>query len=158
MKLALVGCASLVLGLTLFGLPALAARNGPQSGALDSSPQAATERVRSGLVGCTDRIHDRLFFGLGTADGSVSESEWRRFLNHIVTPRFPGGLTVIEATGQWRAEGERKVTVERSRIIEIAHDDTADVDRRINEIVAAYKQQHQQRSVMMTRERVEVCW
>ena len=42
----------------------------------------------------------RLFFGrsLGTVE-VVSEEAWRTFLADEVTPRFPDGLTVLDAAG-----------------------------------------------------------
>jgi hypothetical protein len=151
---ALIGTAAFALGLAAAGRPVLAALNGPQ----DVRGDVATVRAPAGMAGCADRVYDRLFFGLGTPDGSVSTSEWRRFLREVVTPRFPGGLTVVEANGQWRALGEREVTVERSRVVEIAHDDTPEFDRWLREVVAVYKHRYRQRSVMLTRSRVEVCW
>jgi hypothetical protein len=44
-------------------------------------------------------IVERLYFGLNTPQGAVSESEWESFLAEIVTPRFPSGLTVIDGRG-----------------------------------------------------------
>jgi hypothetical protein len=108
--------------------------------------------------GCTERVYERLFFGLSMAGGSVSEGDWRRFLATVVTPRFPNGLTVFHGRGQWRAVGEFGVTVEPSRVVEVAHDDTVEVNQRLAEVIALYKQRHRQRSVMRTRSRVEVCW
>jgi len=52
-----------------------------------------------------------LYFGLGPADHpeqGVSEAEWRAFLDREVTPRFPSGLSVIDAYGQWRARPRNK--------------------------------------------------
>src|SRR5688500_6141680 len=44
-----------------------------------------------------------LFLGqnIGTT-GRVSDEDWRRFLADEVTPRYPDGFTVLEASGQWR--------------------------------------------------------
>ncbi|MEX2248301.1 MAG: DUF3574 domain-containing protein, partial [Parvibaculum sp.] len=66
--------------------------------ALVASPRdAAVADPASGVVQTT------LYFGLDRGDGgTVSERDWRRFLAEVVTPRFPGGLTVIDAYGQWR--------------------------------------------------------
>jgi hypothetical protein len=155
---ALIAAGAFALGLVVAGHPALAARDQPQPPAHDQASFAPSERAHGVMASCADRIHDRLFFGLGTADGSVSSSHWGRFLNEVVTPRFPGGLTVVEASGQWRAHGEREITIERSRVVEIAHDDSPEVDRRIEEVVAIYKHRHRQRAVMLTRARVQVCW
>lgn len=43
-----------------------------------------------------------LYFGLERGDGSeVTVEEWEAFLAEVVTPRFPDGLTVLDARGQW---------------------------------------------------------
>ena len=110
------------------------------------------------MSGCGERVHDRLFFGLGTPDGIVSEDVWVRFLAEIVTPRFPNGLTVVDANGQWRALGEQHVTIEPSRVVEITHDDSPETNRHIREVVAIYKRQYRQHSVMLTRARIEACF
>jgi hypothetical protein len=48
-------------------------------------------------------VQSALYFGLKSDDGSgVSEQEWSAFLAEIVTPRFPDGLTVLDAYGQSR--------------------------------------------------------
>src|SRR5262249_11578696 len=47
-------------------------------------------------------VTDRIFFGRAIpGGGSVSEEEWATFLAEVVTPRFPDGLTVWRAEGQW---------------------------------------------------------
>jgi hypothetical protein len=136
---ALGTAAAFAVTLGFVGLPALAAR-----------PGHTTE--------CAERVYDRLFFGLGISGGALSEMDWTRFLAEVVTPRFPGGLTVLHARGQWRAAGESGVTIEPSRVVEIAHDDTPAFDHRLDEVIALYKVRHRQRSVMRTRSRVDVCW
>lgn len=108
-------------------------------------------------LSCTERVHDRLFFGLGTAAGTVSGGDWARFLAEVVTPRFPNGLTVVSAHGQWRGAGETDVTIEPSRVVEIAHDGGPVASRQLGEVISIYKRRHQQRSVMLARSRVEVC-
>lgn len=155
---ALVGSVAFTLGLASAGQPRLASlieASGATGGASAATP---AERTPNGMTSCADRIYDRLFFGLGSDDGSVSAADWRRFMTEVVTPRFPDGLTIVEANGQWRASGEREVTFERSRVVEIAHDDSPVLDHRLREVVAVYKHRYRQRSVMLTRARVEVCW
>jgi Protein of unknown function (DUF3574) len=44
-----------------------------------------------------------LYFGKGKPDGSmVTDDEFRAFLDEIITPRFPNGLTVLSGSGQFR--------------------------------------------------------
>jgi hypothetical protein len=107
---------------------------------------------------CSERLYDRLFFGLGRSSGAVSEAEWAHFMTDVVTPRFPDGLTVVDARGQWRAAGEPDMTVELSRVVEIAHDDSPDIERRLGDVIALYKHRYRQRSVMLARSRVQICW
>ena len=47
------------------------------------------------------QIRTTLYFGLSRPKGSVSELEWQIFMRDEVTKRFPDGLTVWQAEGQW---------------------------------------------------------
>src|SRR4051794_5043760 len=48
-------------------------------------------------------VHDMLYFGRNRPDGGrVSQAEWDQFLNEVITPHFPDGLTVVRAVGQCR--------------------------------------------------------
>jgi hypothetical protein len=110
-----------------------------------------------GGLGCARQVQARLFFGLRGSAGFVSEAEWTLFLTETVTPRFPDGLTVFHANGQWRGRGSR-LEQEPARVVEIVHDDSPDTRSRIDEIVTVYKARHQQQSVMVTRARIDVCF
>ena len=114
-------------------------------------------RVPYGGANCSDRVQARLFFGLYGPDGLVSDAEWEGFLADAVTPRFPLGLTVLRADGQWRGVDDLLVR-EPSRVVEIVHNGSADDGRRIGEIVAIYKERYQQSSVMVARSRIEACF
>jgi Protein of unknown function (DUF3574) len=106
---------------------------------------------------CDRQVQARLFFGLHGSAGMISEPEWALFLAETVTPRFPDGLTVLQANGQWRGQGNR-LEQEPARVVEIVHDDSPDARSRINEIVTIYKARHQQQSVMVTRAHIDVCF
>jgi len=77
----------------------------------------------------------------------VSESQWARFLADEITPRFPDGLTVMDAKGQWRSPGSGKIAKERSKVVMIAMPPAADNDARLQAIIEAYKARFKQRSV-----------
>jgi|RhiMethySRZTD1v2_1073278.scaffolds.fasta_scaffold1231510_1 uncharacterized protein DUF3574 len=106
--------------------------------------------------GCSEHVQERLFFGLDGPAGTVSDAEWEAFVESVVTPRFPAGLTVLEATGQWRGR-DMRVNREPSRVVEIIHDQSKDAARRVTEIAAEYKTRYRQESVLIARARVEVC-
>ena len=45
----------------------------------------------------------QLYFGRSMpGEGTVSDAEFKTFLDQEITPRFPDGLTVIDGGGQWR--------------------------------------------------------
>jgi hypothetical protein len=87
-------------------------------------------------------VETQLFFGLGPADQpeqGISEARWRQFLDAEVTSRFPSGLTVADAYGQWQAPGEKKAERLRSKELIIIHRDTSDENSKIDAVRAAWK-------------------
>jgi Protein of unknown function (DUF3574) len=156
---ALTATLAFALGLTLARRPpALAAPSMREDILAEPAARPAASESPHEKPRCAEHVQVRLFFGLGTPDGPVSDVEWTRFLADVVTPRFPSGLTVVDANGQWRAHGHAHITREPSRVVEIVHDDSRETDRRIQEIVTIYKRQYRQESVMLTRGRIEVCF
>ena len=90
----------------------------------------------------------RLFFGRSQGDREVvSDAAWRAFLASEVTPRFPDGLTVLDAAGQWR-EGSGAIVRERSKLLLILARPGDDAMRRTDEIAEAYKRAFGQSSVL----------
>jgi len=81
-----------------------------------------------------------LFFGRTR----VSEASWTRFLATEITPRFPDGLTVLEAKGQWRNPTTKAIARERSTVVTIAMPPARTNDARLQQIVEAYKTRFKQ--------------
>jgi Protein of unknown function (DUF3574) len=77
----------------------------------------------------------------------VSESAFARFVAREITPRFPDGLTISDATGQWRDRGAAVITREPSKRVEIVLPGAADDESKLDAIVAAYKRRFHQHSV-----------
>lgn len=90
-----------------------------------------------------------LYFGTAKAVGVVSHEEWLAFLAEVVTPRFPQGLTVTDASGQWRA-ANGEIVREASHALTLVHPDDDASDRAIDEIVARYKSGFEQEAVLRT--------
>src|SRR6266849_6930245 len=89
-----------------------------------------------------------LLFGRNIAGHlRIGEAAWSRFLAREITPRFPDGLTVLDAAGQWRDPAGGRLVREPSKMVIIVTADDAPVRDRIAAIVAAYKQRFRQRSV-----------
>ncbi len=95
-------------------------------------------------------VNDLLFFGTAMPGGVVSDDEWKAFLERVVTPRFPAGLTTWPASGQWRA-GNGSLTRESSHVLALLHAPDAASDAAIREIVSQYKAQFRQESVLRVR-------
>jgi hypothetical protein len=77
----------------------------------------------------------------------VSEAAFRRFVAREITPRFPDGLTVASANGQWRDPQSGAIVREPSKFVLIVLPGKADDQARLEAVVAAYKRQFRQRSV-----------
>lgn len=87
-----------------------------------------------------------LLFGRGGHPG-VSNAAWKRFLDREITPRFPDGLTVTDAAGQWRDPATGSIVREKSKRVEIVLFGHGDNQARLDAVAAAYKRQFHQRSV-----------
>jgi hypothetical protein len=95
----------------------------------------------------SNQMRTTLYFGLSHPSGSISESQWQAFLRNEVTPRFPNGLTVWEANGQWRrADGH--IGRERAKVLLLVHEENASVRSAIADIVGVYKRAFRQESVL----------
>jgi len=132
--LAFVALLTLVLALT----------NEP-SGHAQAPPQL-TAAAACGQLG-SDHMRTTLYFGLSHPSGSISENQWRAFLRNEVTPRFPDGLTVWEANGQWR-RSDGRIGRERAKVLLLVHEESPAVRKSIAAIVASYKQAFHQDSVL----------
>jgi hypothetical protein len=101
---------------------------------------------------CSGTQHPRLvaelLFGrdIGRRIG-VSESAWTRFVAHELTSRFPDGLTVTDAIGQWRDPASRRIVREPAKKVEIVMPGNGDDQERLAAAVKAYKKEFHQRSV-----------
>lgn len=117
--------------------------------ASDPTPAARCE------PGDTAMVRDLLYFGRNRPDGGVvSDVEWETFLAEVVTPRFPEGLTVIDANGQWRG-GSGQVERERTRVLSLLHAGDAAARLAVAEIAAEYRRRFHQEAVL--RERMPAC-
>jgi hypothetical protein len=97
-------------------------------------------------------VRSELYFGLRKPDGSsVTEAEWQDFLDKSITPRFPDGLTVFDAYGQYK-DSEGKTIREKTKVLVIVHTDEKDDD--LDKICEEYKKAFLQENVFRTSSRV----
>lgn len=77
----------------------------------------------------------------------VSEELWSDFVAKEITPRFPQGLTVDDAVGQWRDRETSTIVKEPSKDVRVIVPAGVEVKEKVDAIVAAYKQRFQQQAV-----------
>jgi hypothetical protein len=134
-----------------FGLVAVVACAGRPAPKAAPAPAATAACA----VGDTAMVRDVVYFGRNRpGGGTVSDADWQRFLDEVVTPRFPYGLTVVDATGQWRGQSG-VVEQERSEIVTVFHGGDAASRQAIADVAAEYKRRFQQEAVL--RERSATC-
>lgn len=89
----------------------------------------------------------KLYFGMNKPTGGrVSASDWQKFVDTDIAPRFPEGFTVIDAHGAWLGREEGKTISESSKIVIRLHD-TAE-EKAIGDIIDSYKKKFEQEAVM----------
>lgn len=104
-------------------------------------------------------VQSTLYFGMKSEDGSgVSEQEWTRFLAEVITPRFPDGLTVVQAYGQSGGNAAKPgdVLAETTKALIIVHPNTAGAMKALAEIKAEYKTRFKNLGVFHTDAAVRV--
>lgn len=96
----------------------------------------------------TGYVMERLYFGRGISDtGQVSEAQWTTFLADVVTPRFPDGLTVFRAQGQWRGQSG-VVQRESTYVLELIRLRQPARAAAVDTIIAEYRRRFLQEAVL----------
>ncbi len=114
-------------------------------------------------------VRSELYFGVGEESSveaggpadrpqteRIGEAQWRAFLDKEVTPRFPDGLTVFDAYGQWLFRGAAEPNRLATKVLVILHEDTPQRRDDIEAIRLAWKQATGHQSVLWSRQAVEV--
>ena len=145
--LATSGCAS---------LPA----SGPGTSATTATMQGDAARPAQ----AAGWVRSELYFGVGEERGAgereqadtISDVQWRAFLDKEVTPRFPDGLTVFDAYGQWLFRGDAEPNRLRTKVLVVLHEDSPKRRADIEAIRLAWKQATKHQSVLWSRQAVDV--
>jgi len=104
-------------------------------------------------VSAAPQLRTTLYFGLARPKGAVTELEWQLFLRDEVTSRFPAGLTVWEAEGQWRTPAG-SIDHEQSKVLLLVHPDTTVARQSVLAVIEAYRKTFEQQSVLWESARV----
>jgi len=117
-----------------------------------ASGSACAQSCKPPLVPATEID---LYFGrTRVGAGEVSAAEWDRFLADEVTPRFPNGLSVIDAAGQYRASAGQLVRENSKLLVIVVFDPPAMYGEKVQAIVEGYKRRFEQLSVFQVERAV----
>lgn len=95
-------------------------------------------------------VRTELFFGsLKPNKTHVTDAEFKAFLQDVITPRFPEGLTLLTGLGQF-LDASDQIIHERSRLLILLYPVTVrqEKSKKVEEIREAYKRCFQQESVL----------
>lgn len=138
-----------------------------------NAPSAYTAASTAAMQGDTARpaaaagwVRSELYFGVGEEQGAgtrvqadpVTDAQWRAFLDKEVTPRFPDGLTVFDAYGQWLFRGDPSPNRLRTKVLVVLHEDTPQRRADIEAIRLAWKTATKHQSVLWSKQAVEVSY
>lgn len=79
----------------------------------------------------------RLHLGMGAGDSPVSDAEIQEFIDTEITPRFPRGLTITAARGQWKAP-ETALLRERTTVVDVQDSPGPETEAKIDELGRIY--------------------
>lgn len=115
---------------------------------LASTPVSFAQPAAQCMAGLKPLTVAELFFGgnVGSRLG-ISNADFNRFVAREITSRFPDGLTVLDAHGQWRDPQRMTLAREASKVVIIAFSEGSVDDGRVQKIIDAYKDRFNQKSV-----------
>jgi hypothetical protein len=116
------------------------------AGCVTATPKVAEIPCPDGGVKATAE----LVFGRVAEDGSggVSEADFAQFLDGEVSPRFPEGLTVIDAEGRWAPPAGTTIRVP-AKLVMIVLPGGKDDHSKLEAVRTAYEKRFHQQSVLL---------
>ena len=103
------------------------------------------------LLGGETFARTELFFGLSRSNGpNVTEEEFQGFIDTVVTPLFPDGLTLLTGSGQFNSNGQ--VVKEGTKLLILLYPFNRESNRNVEQIRQEYINAFQQQSVLRTDE------
>ncbi|MBO7090476.1 MAG: DUF3574 domain-containing protein, partial [Victivallales bacterium] len=88
----------------------------------------------------------KIFCGMSSKNGEITEADWQRFCDEHVTTAFPDGYTSMEAIGHWK--GNSSMTErENSRVLLIVA--PADAKDKVMTIAKKYCEMFEQEAVLV---------
>jgi len=90
------------------------------------------------------------------ARGPLSDADWQVFLDEVVTPKFPDGLSVFDAYGQWKRREDGRVFGLVSKVLVVLHPATPEAEAGVEAVRAEFLARTGQESVLRGSQPIEV--
>lgn len=94
----------------------------------------------------------KVYCGMSSKHGEVSEAAWQRFCDKHVSAAFPDGYTVLDATGYWRS-GPDAAAKERAKVILIVA--PAAAREKVLSVAKQYRKDFDQDTVLISTSEAE---
>lgn len=103
-------------------------------------------------------VRSEVYFGQTKPGGAhITPTEWQTFLDEVVTPQFPAGLTIIDANGQWRnATGH--IDRESSKVLVLVHPPSREFEKKLDALRAEYCRRFEQEAVLKVTSNAHVAF
>ena len=120
---------------------------GMMGGAAESS--WAAEKPGAGPAAVTEWIKTEIYFGRDIPGGQeISRGAWGEFMDKVLTPHFPKGLTVYDAYGQMQHENGR-IERQSTWVVAVVHPKDPAIDKAVQEVIEAFRKQFNRAQVML---------
>jgi len=95
----------------------------------------------------------KVYCGMSSKNGEVSEEAWKRFCDKHVSAAFPDGYTVLDATGYWRS-GPDTTAKERTEVILVIA--PVDAREKVLSVARQYQKDFDQGAVLISSSEAEM--
>jgi hypothetical protein len=93
-------------------------------------------------------VKSEIYCGLEKqAGGTVTQAEFADFLNQVVTPAFPAGLTVFDAYGQMQ-KTDKAIVKQTTKVLLLVHQKTKANADAIQKVISSYRSRYGNPQVM----------
>ncbi len=101
------------------------------------------------LNACVSTQRTDLFFGMDIpGGGQVSNDQWEKFTDSIVSPRFPAGYTEWDAAGKWLDTETKQTISEHTKVLTFIGKKSGQRENLLDTITQSYIYQFKQQAVL----------
>src|SRR5689334_5594016 len=94
------------------------------------------DRAKAQTQPTADTLKSEIYFGSHMVDGQmVGDQAWEEFVTQVIGPRFPAGLSILDARGRSGATA----VLDRVRVLVLVHPNSPEAQARLDAIKAEYK-------------------